>query len=202
MLFHSFINNLAEKKPRPRIEIATLLGLVNAHHLGVGTVTFKYFQDFPGAQLGNFIWLDEDRTSAYDDTYSDAIIFINSNLRTDRPMRRLVAAKELMHVFDGEDQRTSTPEDFKKLINEIADKPVSHDISKQYDADRWALWKAIIALVPPWLRAEYLADWKTQDVKAPELAARWWVPESIAASAMSDYYETMCERFQVQRDAS
>lgn len=188
---------LAEKGQGKRVAIDALIQLVDLHHAAVGSITFKYFQHFPGAQHGNFIWLEEERTSPHEEPFNDALIFINSEFRQDRPMRRLIAAKELMHVFDGPNQRTATPQDFRKLINEIEAKPVSDDISAQYDADRMALWKATIALVPPWLRAEYLPAWNSGDVQAPELAARWWLPEVTVSSAMGSYYEKMCERFGV-----
>lgn len=154
----------------------------------------KHFQDFPGAQFGHFIWLEEQRSSAYEEPFNDAIIFINSKYRSDRPMRRLVGAKELMHVFDGPDQRTNTEEKFKDLLLEIESNPVSADFSDQYAADRFALWKATIALVPPWIRDEFKAAWDSGDVKAPEIATRLWLPESAVIAAMGPYYDRVMAR--------
>ena len=104
-------------------------------------------------------------------------------------MRRIIAAKELMHVFDGIGQRTDTPDKFRQLLSDIASTPIDVDINSPYWADRAALWKATIALIPPWIRDPYLEQWQAGTVKSHELSVRWWVPENVAAAAMSDYYE-------------
>lgn len=172
-----------------------LRDIVNVHHQGVGTVTFKFFDDFPGAQFGTFIWLDEERTSPHDEPYNDAVVFINSRYRDDRPMRRLIAAKELMHVFDTTEQKTGDPDKYRTLLKEIESTPIQEDMSQQYAADRVALWKAVIALVPPWIRDEFKGQWDSGAVKAPEIAARLWLPEVTVSAAMGDYYEIMFDRY-------
>jgi hypothetical protein len=194
LLFDRFFEALAEAQPRPRVEINDLAVIVNQRHHGVGTVTFRYFDDFPGAQLGAFVWLDEDRSSPHEEAFRDAIVFINSDLKEQRPERRVVAAKELMHVFDPPEQQAGDPDSFKRLLHDMENMPLYDDASPQYQADRAALWKAIVALIPPWLRQEYLAAWNDRSIKAPELATRWWVPENIVTSAMGEYYETMAAR--------
>jgi len=145
--------------------------------------------------MGHFIWLDEDRTSAYDETFNDAVVFINSKHRNNRPMRRLIAAKELMHVFDEPGQKADTPEKFKDLLLEIEANPVAADMSDQYSADRGALWKATLALIPPWVRDEFRSEWLDGTIKAPELSARLLLPESAIKAAMGDYYERAMARF-------
>lgn len=197
MHYNRFFECLIELRPMPRVEVTQLATIVNQRHNGVGTVSFRTFQDFPGAQLGAFVWLDEDRTSPHEEAFRDAIIFLNSVLHDQRSERRIVAAKELMHVFDAEDERTGTPEAFRQLLHDMENMPLFEDASRQYQADRSALWKAILALVPPWLRREYLAPWRAGQIKAAELATRWWIPENIAASAMGSYYEQMADRLEI-----
>ncbi len=109
-------------------------------------------------------------------------------------MRRIVAAKELMHVFDAPGQRASDPALVRKLIQEINSKPLSEDSSEPYKADRFALWKATIALVPPWIRDEFIDQWRAGTVKAHELVARWWLPESVVSAAMGAYYPIAMEK--------
>lgn len=195
MLFPAFFRCLADQKPEPRVPVQLLKKIVDDHHAGVGRVEFRYFQDFDGASAGNFIWLDEDRTSAYEEPFNDAVVFINSQFSEDRPMRRIVAAKELMHVFDAPEQRVPSRAAFMDLIREIESSPVPADASLAYEADRGALWKAIIVLVPPWIRDAYLPQWTAGTVKAPELAARLWLPEAIVTAAMGSYYERVFDRF-------
>ena len=189
MLYPAFYKCLTDRHPHPRVEVELLRQIVNDHHVGVGRVSFRFFEDFEGAEFGNFIWLDEERTSAYEEPFNDAVVFINSRFRDERPMRRIVATKELMHVFDGAEQRVTTREAFVALLREIESNPMPEDASLAYDADRGALWKATLALVPPWIRNEFLEPWKAGTVKAPELAARLWLPEQVVNAAMGTYYE-------------
>ena len=141
--------------------------------------------------------MDEERTSPHDEPFNDAVVFINDRFAEDRPMRRIIAAKELMHVFDTASQRAGDPESFRKLLADIASKPMN-GASEPYGADRSALWKAIVAMVPPWIRAEYLEQWRSQSIKVHELAARLWLPESIVAAAMGEYYETALRLFGIE----
>jgi hypothetical protein len=153
--FHQFFRCLEEKQPSPHVDVEYLRDIVNLNHVGVGKVTFKYFKDFEGASLGTFIWLEEDRTSAHEEPFSDAVVFVNDKFANDERGRRIVSAKELMHVFDTPAQRSNTPQRVESLMREIESNPVTEDASEQYNADRYALWKAILCLVPPWLRDEY-----------------------------------------------
>ena len=194
MHFSAFFKRLAELKPSPRVEVEQLRQIVNQRHTGVGSVTFRYFADFPGAQWGNFIWLEEERTSPHEEPFNDAVIFINDRFSEDRSMRRIIGAKELMHVFDTSGQRAGDAESFRRLLSDIASKPMD-GASEPYGADRIALWKATVALVPPWLREEYLEQWNAQAIKAHELAARWWLPETVVAAAMGSYYPAALEMF-------
>lgn len=195
MKFPAFYRCLEDRKPHPRVDVELLKTLVNDHHAGVGRVEFRFFQDFDGAEIGNFIWLEEQRTSPHEDPFNDAVVFINDRFENNRPMRRIIAAKELMHVFDAPEERIGDKESFRALLLEIESNPVAAESSLAYAADRGALWKATLALIPPWLREEFRADWNGGNIKPAELAARWWLPENVITAAMGDYYERMYERF-------
>ncbi len=195
MQYKRFIKCLEDLNPQARVRIEEMRKIVDEMHIGVGRVSFRYFADFPGAQLGSFIWLDEERTSAYEEPYNDAVAFINDRYREDRDMVRLISAKELMHVFDTEEQRTATPEQYAILLKQIESMTLPEDASEQYAADRVALWKAIIALVPPCIRNQYLDGWKSGEIKAPEISTKVWLPEPTVAAAMGDYYEVAYNRY-------
>lgn len=195
MLFPAFYRHLEDLKPEPRVLVSEIQRIIDVHHTGVGTIRNKWFPDFPKAGDGNFIWLEEERTSAYEEPFSDAIVFVNDRYRDDREMTRVIAAKESMHVFDTTEQRTCDGDSFRRLLSEIASKPMQADISEPYAADREALWKAILCLVPHWLRDAYLEDWQSGAVQAHELAVRWWIPEKFAAQAMNPYYDEARRKF-------
>jgi hypothetical protein len=196
--FASFIRCLAERPRTPYIKVETLAELVNLHHYGVGKLNIRYFPDFPGAEYGTFIWLEEDRTSAYEEAFSDAEVCINSRYWNDRPHRRLIAAKEMMHVFDSREQQTDTAEKFRTLLDQIASSPLPEDASQPYAADREALWKATVALVPPWIRADCRARSMAGAVSTEQLAAELVLPARVVTAALSDLYEPALRRFGVE----
>ncbi|WP_294390327.1 hypothetical protein [uncultured Sphingomonas sp.] len=201
MRYQQFIEQLAQKRPSPRVHIEDLVSLVHDYHHGVGRVFFRYFDHFPGSQYGIFFWMEEELAGRNEEPHRDAQIHLSSVLRDDRPLRRIVAAKEMMHVFDEEKQRTANVEQLRTLLNDIAEKPFLDEASAQYAADREALWKAIIALVPPWLRQEYLDQARAGVIKPAELAARWWLPENVAAAVVGSQYETAAARFGIDIQA-
>lgn len=176
------------------VSVDKLITLVVEHHHGVGAITMRWLPNSENALDGVFLWLEEDRTSPYDEPFNDAVIFINDKHRQDDAMRRFVAAKELMHVFDEEVSQTRDATSFRLLLSEIGSSPLFEDGSLAYRADRIALWKAILALVPPRIRNPYKAAWANSDIKAHELGVRWEIPEQVAAAAMGDYYDKMLLR--------
>lgn len=194
LLYRDFFNELSARAPAPRVEVDLLADIINARHQGVGTVSFRWSDDFEMAQWGTFIWLEEERTSPHEEPFRDAVVFVNTMFKNDRAMRRIIAAKELMHVFDDEDHRADGADKFRQLLQEVASQTLSEEASAIYLADRRALWKAIIALVPPWIREPYLSDYPNS-VKAAELAARWWLPPNIAEAAMGPGYDLALSQF-------
>lgn len=197
MRFQRFFELLSQQERSPRVLVSDLQRLIDTHHAGVGQIRNQWFPDFEGAAFGNFIWLEEERTSPHEEPFSDARVFVNDRFRDDREMVRIIAAKETMHVFDSREQQTRDPEAFKKLLQEIASKPMQVDTSLPYAADREALWKAVVCLVPPWLRDPYLEQWNAGSVKSHELAVRWSVPTPVANQAMNPYYEEALKRFEI-----
>lgn len=195
MQFKEFFKILEDKKPSPRVEVETLRVIIDLHHIGVGKLEFRYFSDFENASLGHFIWGEEERTSAYDDAFNHVLIFLNDKLADDRAWRRFVSAKELMHVFDTDEGKAGDAEKYKLLVNELASNPMLEDQSAPCAADREAAWKAILCLVPPWIRGQYLDGWNENKIDASELAARFWLPEQVVSAAMGPYYETVHDRF-------
>ena len=59
-----------------------------------------------------------------EEPFNNAVIFINDLYQNDRPMRRLIAAKELMHVFDEAESQTRNEGHFRILISEIGSVPL------------------------------------------------------------------------------
>lgn len=105
-------------------------------------------------------------------------------------MQRFVVAKELMHVFDSPTEKANNIDRFKNLVSQIASKPMLTDMEAYYVSDRNAYWKALICLIPPWLREKYLADWNALNGSLSNAAAELRLPEPYVAAAMGGYYDT------------
>lgn len=195
MNYRQLIEHLEASSPTSRVEVEDIADLVRARHKGVGELTFRWMENIPGARPGMFIWQDGDRSSPYEEQFNHAHIFINEMYREDREKRRLVGAKELMHVFDTPDQQANDEDRYRTLIQQIEALPMNEDQSPQYQADREALWKARIALVPPSLRQIYLEGWSNGTLQAAELSARFWLPDNEISAIMGKYYDIYLDRF-------
>ena len=195
MLYKDFIRCLSERPRTPWICVSALAELINLHHFGVGRVIFKRFENVQGAQPGGFIWLDEDRTSPHEEPFNDACVFVNDKYADDRPLRRLICAKELMHVFDTHKQQVRDRLSFENFINQIASEPVFGDTSPQYRADRDAYWKAAIALVPPWIRSKHITESTLVTAGSHKVAEKLVLPPQFVEVVLRPYYETAAARF-------
>ncbi len=70
---------------------------------------------------------------------------------------RFVFTKELMHVFDSEDEKTSSPELLEHLLAEL-DTPSSLERSKQMVSEIKGFWMALACLCPEKNRQDFLAQ--------------------------------------------
>lgn len=195
MLFRDFIRHLDDGQPPPIVRVGLLIELVNTRHLGVGEVERRWFDGPSNCLPGTFIWWAPERTSPYEEGFNNATIFLDRKIERDVPMRRIVTAKELMHVFDTAERQVGNPDAFVSLTGDIEAEPLPGDASAMYLADEAAVWMAILALIPPPLRAAAHGAWADKTVTTAELAWRWRVPEIVAARAMGSYYETAQHRF-------
>ncbi|MGO2958678.1 MAG: hypothetical protein ACTIDN_06525 [Acetobacter sp.] len=191
--------------PAPAVKISTILRVINLYCSEVGKITFRYIPDPTNRlQAGNFIWLDEERTSPYDEPYRDAIVYLNEYKTKDNlPFRRLVSTKELMHIFDSSDERAGSRETVSKLLAEIASQPTSEFSSAPYKAEGEARWKAYMALIPPTLREKYLNDYRQGSISADDLSCQLQVPAFVVEAVMLDnggLYEKMLQKFREKEE--
>lgn len=173
----------------PFVPFELLRGKVNAYHKTVGRVDVRLVQfDPPNRQA--FYWLaDHDRDSAYEEEYSVAEIIGCDTLREHPRDRRYAFTKELMHVFDNEEQRAGTPEEFRELLTEIQNRPLPQHASPMMKSELDTRWMAALCLCPKHRRDALLPRYP-ENLASFEIAEELRIPEWVVPFIMDDYYET------------
>ena len=107
--------------------------------------------------------------------------------------RRAILAKELMHVFDEEDEKTNDRTKFDNQIRKFGDP--KQPTTPQYQAEAKAYWRALSVLCTDKKRLEY-----------KEMLAKETISWDVAAAALripvSFLQDMMDEKFEVYRDHS
>ena len=179
----------------PKVPFRLLKGIVNDHHLGVGIVNVRSIKYQPPNMQAFYRLIGEDCTSAYDETFFEVEICYCVGLDAEPRERRYAWTKELMHVFDTEEERTNTKEKFKTLLREIQNKPLPEHASPMYLADLNTRWKAVMVLCPKKYRDECREKYVHGKMEDSEIAEKFRVPEWIVPFVMDEYYDTVYDSF-------
>lgn len=90
---------------------------------------------------------------------------------------RFVQIKELMHLFDAEEEKTSSAEAFKHLLTEFAVRLPEFDTSKQMDSEVRALVMALACLCPEAKRLEFVEARRRGEIDNYQVAVQLRIPE-------------------------
>ena len=90
---------------------------------------------------------------------------------------RFVQVKELMHLFDSEDEMTGTPEAFKHLLTEFSVRLPDFDTSKQMNSEVRALVMALACLCPETQRLQFVEARKRGEIDNYQVAVQLRIPE-------------------------
>ena len=118
MLFKDLYDIVVAETHEPPVRFERLRAIINERHAGVGEVkvwAIKYAE--PNNQA-HYRMIGTDRSSAYEEEFILAEIRYCEALDHDEAERRYALTKELMHVFDNEDEMTNTREKFIRLVKE------------------------------------------------------------------------------------
>jgi hypothetical protein len=105
--------------------------------------------------------------------------------------KRYVCCKELMHVFDNEEERTNTADKFMQLVEEIETPLPGDKASPMYETETRTLWMAVAILCPENLRQHFQPDWEAKKLSDYDVALELRIPEVLIKTIMSPSYETM-----------
>jgi len=103
--------------------------------------------------------------------------------------RRFILTKELMHVFDEENEKTDTPEKLDHQINQFGDPTAA--VTPQYNAELKALWRALGVLCTVEKRAAYKSQLIEQTISFEVVAAALRLPVLAVRLLMRDDFETL-----------
>lgn len=191
MHFRDLYRLVEEEVKEPPVRFELLRRFINNHHSGVGEIkvwAIKYPE--PNHQA-HYIMLGTDRTSAYDDEFTIAEIRYCEELDNNLRDRRFALTKELMHVFDTEDEMTNTREKFVKLAKEIQNQPLIEHASDMYLSELGTKWMALIVLCPRHIRDLYVKPYREKLIEGFEVAEQLNLPEWVIQYLMDDYYDTV-----------
>lgn len=108
--------------------------------------------------------------------------------------KRLVQAKELLHLLDHRIDRVNGIEDVEALIEQMA-LGISYEDSKtasdHADSDRKALLHVLPVIFPTVVRDLFLGLLKAQKIDIEEIADRVALPNSVVGFVMSDLWESV-----------
>ena len=115
---------------------------------------------------------------------NEALIVLARSL--DKPWRRFIYTKELMHAFDTDEEKTDTPEKFDAQIKRFGD-PAA-DNSAQFRSEVVAFWRALAVLCPEKTRLEMKAELDANEMTLEVAATRLVIPQQRAEDLFRDDY--------------
>lgn len=188
MLFRD-LYHIAEAVQKPAIPFETLRAAVNATHADIGRVDVIAVE-YPKPNMQAFYRLaGSDRSSPYDEEFTVAEVVYCEELDNHPSERRYALTKELMHVFDKDDQRADSREKFISLMREIQNRPMPQHESAMFKSEIDTRWMAVLVLCPKKFRDQYLEAYKAGKIAAFDIAETFRIPEWVVPFAMDDYYE-------------
>lgn len=109
---------------------------------------------------------------------------------------RFVYTKELMHVFDGAEESTSSPQQFETLLSEL-DPSSSLGRSPQSISEVKGLWMALACLCPEEHRKEFASQRKKGHLDDYGIALRLRIPQqyvqNLFVPSYSDIVQTLID---------
>lgn len=185
----------AEQLDRSPVGFDFLRGKVIAHHDQIGRVDVLAVNYPQPTGQAYFRHGEPDRTSAYDEEFEVAEIVICDTLQGEEAELRFALTKELMHVFDNDEERVNTREKFITLIHEIQNGPLPTHASLMYQSDLMTRWMALLVLCPKRFRDMHIADFRASKLAPFDIAAMFEIPEWTVPYIMDDYYDTVHAEF-------
>lgn len=98
--------------------------------------------------------------------------------------RRFIYTKELMHVFDEDEEKAHDEKTFDIQIERFGDP--SADVSPQFRAESKAYWRALAVLCPEKERLEFKQKIVAKEMSLDVVGARLRIPANVVRDMMRD----------------
>ena len=107
--------------------------------------------------------------------------------------QRFVCCKELMHVFDAENERAKSKMTFNTLLTEISSLPLFKHASDIFKSEIRAKWMALAILCPLQLRSHYKEKIDKGEMSNYDVALALRIPELVIPAIMYDSFSDVVE---------
>lgn len=106
---------------------------------------------------------------------------------------RFVYTKELMHLFDNDDEPTDSAEKFEKLLTDLEMPSATSEPSKQLLSERKGIWMALSCLCPEKHRIEFEELLKNNYIDNYGIALKLRIPEQYVPLLFQSRYKLIIE---------
>jgi len=106
---------------------------------------------------------------------------------------RFVYTKELMHLFDSDDEPTDTPDKLEKLLTDLEVPSANGTQSKQTTSEIKGFWMALACLCPEKNRLEYKLLREKNHIDDYGIALKLRIPEQYVPMLFQERYERIVQ---------
>jgi hypothetical protein len=97
---------------------------------------------------------------------------------------RFVQVKEMMHMFDCDDEKTSSAAMFHSLLSELEVSVPKQETSKQKASEVKCIWMALACLCPEKLRLQYVESFEKNHIDHDGIAMQLRIPKQVIPSLL------------------
>jgi len=105
---------------------------------------------------------------------------------------RLVEVKEMMHLFDEEDEMTSSAGEFEELLNSLV--APSSFVSPQFRSEIEAIYMALACFCPEPARQQFMKEIKSGHTEEYEVALKLRLPQQYARVLLTEHFSSVIQR--------
>tara|TARA_B100000678_G_scaffold183936_1_gene153740 strand:- start:14651 stop:15268 length:618 start_codon:yes stop_codon:yes gene_type:complete len=189
--FHTLIRSQFTETP---IRFSDLRLKVHAYHRGINVVKlYPYDMGKSGCKTAHYVLKDQPendmRESAHDVPCFNAEIRFCETLKDEHNDFNFVMTKELMHVFDTENQRVSNAHSFKKLLRDAENRPPpGASLSEEFYAEHLAYWRALVILCPIEKRDRLKVEVESVNASQFDVSEAFLIRNTDVSTVLSDNF--------------
>lgn len=135
---------------------------------------------------GLFIQADDPDSPFSKHTSGRALIVLGRGMND--CWERFVQTKELMHLFDSDDEKTSSGDQIVELLNDFVAPTPRGTNNPRHFAENKAIWMALACLCPEATRQQLVAEYKNKHVDHYAVALQLKIPERYVPHLLHPHF--------------